>query len=62
MASKLRPDDYYRIERRIADVETVKNEAWRKIEQAKVYARRDILDGAAHVWRVWHAFSASRWV
>lgn len=56
------PDARYRIEHRVADMETLQHKTWKWAEYQGVYGPRFIMRDVLRVWRIWHDFSASRWV
>lgn len=58
----MNPDAFYKIEKRIADLEDREQELLTKISRCRVYTLRENLNKATRVWDLWRRFSQSRWV
>lgn len=50
------------IEERVALLETLNHNTYTRIEGQRIFARRSLLFNIRRVWRLWHRFSATRWV
>lgn len=55
-------DAFYRIEKRIGDLEDREQDVLTKIARCRVYTLRANLNKASMVWNLWRVFSPSRWV
>lgn len=51
------PSAYYRIEKRLADIETVQSWTWTRAAAQGVYAPRFLTEDVQTVWRLWRVFS-----